>query len=145
MLAKFAFCHDRLRLGRGVTTILAASCSRCRWAGRPCEAVVMFAVCAGLCGLAVGIGARMPMFEERNAARIANGLGGTINLVVSVVLVLAMLCGMGLMGIRNVRRGFEFPVDAGSLLIGGLVATLGVTVGAVALLIGARHLRHREV
>jgi len=145
LLAKFAFAMTVSVSVAVSTTILAAVMLKMPLGWAALQAVVMFAVCAGLCGLAVGIGARMPMFEERNAARIANGLGGTINLVVSVVLVLAMLCGMGLMGIRNVRRGFEFPVDAGSLLIGGLVATLGITVGAVALLIGARHLRHREV
>src|SRR5205807_312702 len=53
------------------------------------------AVCFGLCGLSIGFGARLPSFRERSAARIASGLGGTVNLILSMCLVLVSL---GLMG-----------------------------------------------
>ena len=39
----------------------------------------------GLCSLAIGLGALMPNFEEDNPSRIANGLGGTINVVLSLI------------------------------------------------------------
>ncbi|MBN1477768.1 hypothetical protein JXA47_13530 [Candidatus Sumerlaeota bacterium] len=39
----------------------------------------------GLTSLAVGLGAAMPNFNEDNPARIANGLGGTLNVVLSLV------------------------------------------------------------
>src|SRR6184192_2767387 len=41
-------------------------------------------VCFGLCGLSIGLGARLPNFRERSAARIASGLGGTVNLILSM-------------------------------------------------------------
>lgn len=45
--------------------------------------VVMLSL--GLNSLAVGLGASLPNFSEDNPARIANGLGGTINIVVSMI------------------------------------------------------------
>jgi len=38
----------------------------------------------GLSGLAVGLGALYPTFEEDNPARIVSGMGGTLNLLLSV-------------------------------------------------------------
>jgi ABC-2 type transport system permease protein len=143
--AKFAFAMTVSVSVAVSTTVLAAVMLKMPLGWAVLQTTVMFAVCAGLCGLAVGIGARLPMFGERNAARIANGLGGTVNLVASVSLVLAMLCGMAFMGIRNANRGFDRPVDGASLLIALLIAGGGLTVGAVAMLVGARHLRRLEM
>ena len=53
--------------------------------------VVIAAVCVGLCGLSVGLGARFAVLDERNPARIAGGVGGTINLIASVVFVCLVL------------------------------------------------------
>lgn len=145
ILAKFAFAMTVSVSVAISTTALATVMLKMPLDWAILQMVVMFAVCCGLCGLAVGIGARMPMFGERNAARIANGLGGTINLVAAVMLVLSMLCGMAWMGIRNVRNGFERPVDAVSLLIAAGVACVGLAAGATAMCIGARHLRRLEV
>ncbi len=39
----------------------------------------------GLNSLAIGLGALMPNFQEDNPARIANGLGGTINVIASLI------------------------------------------------------------
>jgi len=39
----------------------------------------------GLTSLALGLGALFPNFREDNAARIANGAGGTLNVVVSLL------------------------------------------------------------
>jgi hypothetical protein len=108
------------------------------------QIAVTLSVCVGLCGLAVGTGARLPMFDQRNAARIANGFGGTVNLVASVALVLLMLSGMVALAMRNRYSGFDSPVDRSSLLIALLVVAWGVVTGIVALAIGARHLRRIE-
>jgi ABC-2 type transport system permease protein len=45
----------------------------------------------GLTSLAIGLGALMPNFQEDNPARIANGLGGTINVIVSLIYIAATL------------------------------------------------------
>lgn len=39
----------------------------------------------GLTSLAIGLGALMPNFQEDNPSRIANGLGGTVNVVLSLI------------------------------------------------------------
>ena len=85
------------------------------------------------------------MFGERNAARIANGLGGTINLIASVGMILLMLTGMAFLGIHNRFFGFTGPVDRPTVLAAIAIAAFGVIGGVFMLTIGARHLGRVEV
>lgn len=55
------------------------------WLGVATVAVLAF----GLTSLAVGLGAIFPEFKEDNPARIANGLGGTVNIVLSLFYVVS--------------------------------------------------------
>ena len=48
-------------------------------------------LCFGLSGIAVGLGARMPMLAQQSPSRISAGFGGTLNLVLSAVYILAMV------------------------------------------------------
>ncbi len=96
-------------------------------------------VCYGLCGLAVGLGARLPSFDQTNAARIANGLGGTVNLLASLSLIGVVLIAVGVAswyaeyrsatGIHNAR------------VVGAIVGAilLSLAVGSISLAIGSRH------
>lgn len=52
-------------------------------------ACVMF--CAGLSGIAVGLGAKMPDLRDDSPSRIAAGFGGTLNLVLSTAYVAAIV------------------------------------------------------
>ena len=143
--AKFAFAMT-VAVGVALTvTVLAAIMLQMpvQWALLQCA--VTFAVCVGLCGFAVGFGARLPMFAERNAARIANGLGGTINLIASVALVLLMLVGMAYVGVHNRYFGFTGPVDGVTLLTAGAIAGAGLAGGLAVMAVGARHLARTEV
>jgi ABC-2 type transport system permease protein len=45
----------------------------------------IFILALGLSSLAVGLGAMLPNFNEDNPSRIANGFGGTLNAVISLV------------------------------------------------------------
>jgi ABC-2 type transport system permease protein len=45
------------------------------------------ALCLGLSGIAVGLGAKMPELREQNPSKIAAGFGGTLNLVLSAVFI----------------------------------------------------------
>jgi ABC-2 type transport system permease protein len=47
--------------------------------------LTIVSVALGLNALAIGLGAWMPNFEEDNPSRIANGLGGTLNVVASMI------------------------------------------------------------
>ncbi len=48
-------------------------------------------LCFGLSGIAVGMGARMPSFREQSPAKIAAGFGGTLNLVLSTLYIVAVV------------------------------------------------------
>lgn len=53
--------------------------------------LTVLAVSVGLSALAVGLGASIPNFNEDNPSRIANGVGGTLNAVLSLVYIGATL------------------------------------------------------
>ncbi len=48
-------------------------------------------LCIGLSGMAVGLGAMMPNFQEQSPSKIAAGFGGTLNLVLSALYILAVV------------------------------------------------------
>lgn len=48
-------------------------------------------LCLGLAGIAVGLGAKMPSLREESPSRIAAGFGGTLNLVLSTLFILAVV------------------------------------------------------
>jgi ABC-2 type transport system permease protein len=48
-------------------------------------------LCAGLSGIAVGLGARMPDLRESSPAKIAAGFGGTLCLVLSALFIMAVV------------------------------------------------------
>ncbi|HIQ20571.1 MAG TPA: hypothetical protein EYH34_04945 [Planctomycetes bacterium] len=48
-------------------------------------------LCCGLAGIAVGLGARMPNLREDSPAKIAAGFGGTLNLVISTLYIVAVV------------------------------------------------------
>ncbi len=48
-------------------------------------------LCFGLSGIAVGLGARLPNLREESPSRIAAGFGGTLNLVISTLYIVAVV------------------------------------------------------
>ena len=48
-------------------------------------------LCAGLSGIAVGLGARMPELRESSPAKISSGFGGTLSLVLSSLFIMAVV------------------------------------------------------
>ena len=53
-------------------------------------------LCAGLSGISVGLGARLPNLRETDPSKIAVGFGGTLNLLVSLVYIFAVVTAMAL-------------------------------------------------
>lgn len=53
--------------------------------------ITVLLLCLGLASLAVGLGAIFPDFRQDNPARIANGIGGTTNIIVSLAYIGAIL------------------------------------------------------
>ena len=53
-------------------------------------------LCAGLSGISVGLGARLPNLRETDPSKIAVGFGGTLNLLVSLVYIFAIVTAMAI-------------------------------------------------
>lgn len=105
--------------------------------------VLVSCVCVGLCGTAVGLGARWPMFNQSNPARIASGLGGTINLIISVMLVVLTLAGVAAAGLYA-RTGFG-RVDWGvGVVLLSVVILFNLVAAGVAMTTGIRRFRRIE-
>jgi ABC-2 type transport system permease protein len=145
LLAKFAFAMTVTVLVAVGAMSLAAVMLELDPAWTAIHLLITVAVCFGLCGFAVGIGARLPMFNQASAARIANGLGGTTNLLASVALVTVVMAGVGAATWRSRDAAGDAILDPTSILICLAVAVFSLAAGAVALLIGARHFQRVEV
>lgn len=100
--------------------------------------------CIGLCGLAIGLGARWPNFKEPTASRISSGLGGTINLIASVALVAAngTLFAMTCIYAMNERQLEGLDWHAAAALTAAIVASVGSA--AFCMMIGIRRFRRQE-
>lgn len=64
---------------------------------------MVFLLSAGLTSLSVGIGAILPDFKEDNPARIANGIGGTLNILLSLSYI---SCSVTLLAIPTMLTAF---------------------------------------
>ena len=53
-------------------------------------------LCFGLSGISVGLGARLPNLKEGDPSKIAAGFGGTLNLLVSLVFIFAIVTALAL-------------------------------------------------
>jgi ABC-2 type transport system permease protein len=53
--------------------------------------LICLLLCIGLAGMAVGFGAMMPNFREQSPSKIAAGFGGTLNLVLSALYIMAVV------------------------------------------------------
>ncbi len=100
------------------------------------QGICTFTTCAGLCGLAAGLGARLPSYREAHSGRIASGLGGTINLIASVALVAINVGLFGMICFRMVRAEDIIHLDwigagilAGTGAIGLLTASTAMGAG----------------
>jgi ABC-2 type transport system permease protein len=116
--------------------------------------VICVLLCLGLAGMAVGFGAMMPDFREQSPSKIAAGFGGTLNLVLSalyimaVVLMTALPCHFYLLAGRAEMPPRLLHDDYLRLwmvlgLVGSVVLAALVTV--LPLRGGFRHFRRLEV
>lgn len=112
-------------------------------------------LCSGLCGIAVGLGARMPNLRESSPAKIAAGFGGTLSLVVSALFIIAVVLLVALPSHLDLMRRTLGVVPEKNLLglVGsqtgilfslGLVVLLGLTATFGPLLLGIRAFRRFE-
>ena len=145
LLAKFAFAMTVTLSGAIGAMLLATIMLKLNWVWALVHLVVVSAVSFGLCGFAVGIGARLPMLREQEAARIANGLGGTTNLLASLALVAMVLAVMAVATWRSRERGGEAMPDVITLGLCLEATLMSIVAGLAAMRIGAKHFSRVEV
>ena len=144
MWAKFAFAMTiTLLAGLGVTW-LSIRALDLPWSLAMMQAVGTASACFGLCGLAVGLGARLPNYQQRSANRIASGLGGTVNLIASIALVTAVVVLMGLVCYRMAIVLESPQLDSVGYGLFAAMALFGLGAGLVAMRIGAATFRKAE-
>jgi len=111
------------------------------------HAVALFGICLGLSGLAVGLGALYPDFREDNPSKIVSGFGGTLNLVLSLLFVLAVLTLQAVPCFLYYGRWVLGPA-AFRWVVAGAMAGIGILSAAVCLVpmsLGLRAIRRLEI
>ncbi len=98
-----------------------------------------------LSGLAVGLGSLYPNFREDNPARIISGLGGTLNFILSLVFIVAVvtLQAFAVQWHANTNAG-DSARTTGAVIAVSLVALLTLATALVPLRLGLRNLRRLD-
>jgi ABC-2 type transport system permease protein len=119
--------------------------------GLPSEVLVLHAVvvailAAGLSAINVGLGAYLPTFKETDPSKIVVGFGGTVNMVVGLGFLIAVI---GLMAVpfhaaHLANRATNAPVNFWIFAGVPLAIALSVLAVVVPLRAGARALRKME-
>lgn len=147
LFAKFTFALTLTLISGVAVQALAAGVLNLPMQWFIMHMTVMLGICCGLCGLSVGIGARFPVLGQRNPARIASGFGGTLNLICSMLFVLAEMAGVAYISLREIGANQAIPdrlsSHAWSLVFLLNVLSVGATI--IPLSAGARHFRRLEV
>lgn len=146
LLVKFLFALTMTALSALCVMWLAVTILQLPISWARVNLAVCLAVCVGLSGLSIGLGARFPELGHRNPARIAAGLGGTINLIASMLFVSVEMAGVGWLCAREMDAQFHLPEaispDGWKILVALLAISLLTAVWA--LWVGGRHFERLE-
>jgi ABC-2 type transport system permease protein len=99
------------------------------------HAAMVAVLCLGLSGISVGLGARLPNLRESDPSKIAVGFGGTLNLLVSLVFIFAIVTALAV-PCHLYFLGEEHPEAQYALTHGAFRFWLTVAI-LVSLVIGA--------
>jgi ABC-2 type transport system permease protein len=94
-----------------------------------CHQITCAALCLGLSGIAVGLGARFPNLREASAAKIAAGFGGTLTLVISVIYIAVVVLLTAVPTISVVRRRLDVTLHVRDLATGWPSVSMGEPSG----------------
>ena len=103
------------------------------------------AVSLAICGLSTGLGAIFLDLDQRNPAAVVSGFGGTLNLVLGLAFVLAVILPVGFVFHMRMSHGLTFAqFRAGSLLAFAWVVLVTVASTVIPLVLATRSLAGRE-
>lgn len=106
--------------------------------------IALACLSVGLSGLATGLGALYPVPHEEEPAKIVSGFGGTLNLLLSLGLVLVTLLAMWVPTV-SIVRGLSVPFLFSPPAAIAAIALVSLAAAAVPVALGSRRLRHLEV
>ncbi len=125
------FCNSMLRIPWQVVLVHCATVA------------VLACTCSGL---SVGLGACMPNFRENDPSKIAVGLGGTLNLIACLLILVVVICAMALPWhlhmIKDPGLTEPLPLWIYHAMAAGVI--FGLLTTHLALRSGARALRNME-
>ncbi|MFO7871616.1 MAG: hypothetical protein R6V03_09325 [Kiritimatiellia bacterium] len=128
-------------------TLMSVSSSMLKASG-PASVVangLAIAMSLAVSGLSIGLGAVFLDLETRNPAEIVSGYGGTLNLVLSLFFMLAVILPFGIIFHIHLTQSLALPDLYRALLGAGVwVLVLTAVATAVPLWLGAGALRKRE-
>jgi ABC-2 type transport system permease protein len=146
LLVKFLFALTVTTLSACGVMALAVSVLQLPATWARIHLATCLAVCVGLSGLAIGLGARFPMIGHRNPARIASGFGGTFNLIASMLFVFIEMAGIAFLTVRELHRNGQLTEqlspETWQMLLG--LVLLGLVAAGGSLAAGAQHFRRLE-
>ena len=104
------------------------------------------AMCVGLPGIAVGLGALFPNFREDNPSKIVSGFGGTVCLVVSLAFVGLLVAGMGLLCGQLIKGGSALLSIRWLLILAAILGTVAAAAAAILpMWLGCRAINQAEL
>ncbi len=109
--------------------------------------LLLLMICSGLAGSSVGLGAAFPDMREDNPSKIVSGFGGTLNLVVSLVFIAAMVTIFAVPShLYFVRQDVSLPRFRTWLIQGTVAATALTAVATILpLALGIRAFKKMEL
>lgn len=94
--------------------------------------VTCTALCFGLSGLAIGMGAMMPDLRETSPSKIAAGFGGTLNLVISALYIMVVVLLTAIPSHLQLAGEQEWLRDLAGPTVRWLASSTAMNVGTVA-------------
>ena len=91
---KFAFASGISLVATEILVVLSDLMLRMHPAMLALHMGMVAILCFGLSGISVGLGARLPDLKESDPSKIAAGFGGTLNLLVSLVFIFAIVTAL---------------------------------------------------
>lgn len=132
-----------------VSAALMALCGHMLQTAIPVRVIGLATVCGislAVCGLSLGLGAIFLDLEQRNPAAIVSGFGGTLNLVLNLVVMLAALMPFPLLFHLQRPTGVMPPWTTARLTASVIwLVTVCGTATVVPLYLGGRSLEEREL
>ncbi len=110
------------------------------------HAGLIFLICLGLSGLAVGLGATFPIMTEDNPSRIVSSYGGTLNFILSLIFI-GLIIGLTAIPFHFYAVKIRLPIDNYNLwltlsIVGAVVISLAAAL--IPMAAGIRSFERRE-